>query len=400
MKSRFTCLVRAMSFLIFVMMVGHANAALPTLTLTRMPNPMMAGKEYTVTWKTTNANSISYNCTANGSGFSGSGVLNTVNGSSAGIASLSWVNYPSNCAWKVTGPGGTVNIGETFTTRAKAPTISVSRSPNPLISGKGYTISWTSTDATSVSYNCTSSGSGFAGTGTLASVNGSTQGIAVPGWVGNSSNCIWVATGPGGVQTFPETLTTVKDPTNQGDIVGRDLLVTGLGWVGHVGIWDGTQVIETLNDIADVIQVNDLGSFKLKSVYWGAASPKISPYLVDNCFERHCTKFWPIASGGQIETIPVRTAIVRRAFQIKAIGADYTTSVSYKSAWAGDANHGSEKGRYRCDTFIEDLFASTMPYGNVLMANKPFDREWGNKVVTMRDRFSPILPLTLFNYYK
>jgi hypothetical protein len=399
MQNLYKFLAKVCVFLVCTLMIFQAHAALPTLTLTRVSNPMIANQEYTITWKTTGVTSLSYNCTANGSGFIGGGKLSAVNGSSQGIANPGWVNYPSNCTWTAVGPGGTINILESLVTKARAPTINVTRVPSPMIAGKNYTVAWTTTDATSVAYNCTSNGSGFAGISAVNTINGSAQGVAPPGWVGYPSNCIWVVAGPGGTKTFSETLTTVKDPSNQGDIVGRDLLVTGLGWMGHVGIWDGKQVIEVLNE-SDVVQINNLDSFKRKSTYWGAVSPKITPYLVDNCFQPRCTKFWPVASGGQIESVQVQIAIVQRALQIDRIGADYTIGSSYKSAWAGDANHGSERGKYRCDTFVEDLYASTIPYGNIYMTNKSFDREWGNKIVTMRDKFSPILPLTLFQYFK
>jgi hypothetical protein len=61
-----------------------------------------------------------------------------------------------------------------------------------------------------------------------------------------------------------------------GDILGRDLLVSRLGWLGHVGIGAGDNVgaptgivIEALNE-SPVIQINYISNFKLRSKYWGS----------------------------------------------------------------------------------------------------------------------------------
>ncbi|TFW09524.1 hypothetical protein E4K72_05625 [Oxalobacteraceae bacterium OM1] len=91
---------------------------------------------------------------------------------------------------------------------AKVPTLAVTRTPNPMLAGRAYTLSWTSSDASSVAYNCTSTGSGFAGSGTLA-LNGATNGVADPAWIGSPTNCVWTASGLGGTTTVNETVSTV-----------------------------------------------------------------------------------------------------------------------------------------------------------------------------------------------
>ena len=94
----------------------------------------------------------------------------------------------------------------------QTPTISLQRSPSTMIAGQNYTITWNTANATALSYNCTTAGSGFSGSGTLP-VNGSNSDIANAAWVNNPSNCTWTATGPGGTKTIIETLTTVAAPT-------------------------------------------------------------------------------------------------------------------------------------------------------------------------------------------
>jgi hypothetical protein len=61
------------------------------------------------------------------------------------------------------------------------------------------------------------------------------------------------------------------DPKESGDVLGRDLSITGLGWAGHVGIWTGSKVLEVLNvEDGKAVQQNSLSSFKKASNYWGA----------------------------------------------------------------------------------------------------------------------------------
>ena len=59
------------------------------------------------------------------------------------------------------------------------------------------------------------------------------------------------------------------NPSKAGDITGRSLAVSGLGSIGHIGTWNGSQVVEVLNE-SRVIQFNSLTKFKNSSSYWGA----------------------------------------------------------------------------------------------------------------------------------
>lgn len=59
------------------------------------------------------------------------------------------------------------------------------------------------------------------------------------------------------------------NPSAVGDVVGRALNVSGLGWIGHVGMYDGNKVLEALNE-PTVIQKNTVSNFKGRSSYWGA----------------------------------------------------------------------------------------------------------------------------------
>ena len=132
-----------------------APGPLPTLTITRTPNPMVAGQGYHVRWST-NGTFLTYSCTASGTGFSGSGsVTPSLSGSSNGIAEAAWIGYPSTCMWTASNDIGDKVVYETLTTVAPAiaPTCSGINSPvttTTAISG-GFRIYATGvTNATSV----------------------------------------------------------------------------------------------------------------------------------------------------------------------------------------------------------------------------------------------------------
>ena len=105
----------------------------------------------------------------------------------------------------------TPNTAVNITASANQPTLSVQRTPTPLVAGQNHTLSWSSTKATSVTYNCTASGTGYTGSATLAA-NGSATNATSAAWIGYPSTCTWKATGAGGSTTVTETMTTVAAP--------------------------------------------------------------------------------------------------------------------------------------------------------------------------------------------
>ncbi|STX45159.1 Uncharacterised protein [Legionella gratiana] len=69
-----------------------------------------------------------------------------------------------------------------------------------------------------------------------------------------------------------------RKPLASGDVLGRDLLIPGAGWIGHVGLGTGDDVgyptqiiIEVLNENR-VIQFNSFTNFTSRSKYWGSRS--------------------------------------------------------------------------------------------------------------------------------
>lgn len=179
----------------------------PTLTAQLSRSPVVAGQPFTVTWATTNAASVSYKCTAAGTGYNGTVTLPTTGGSSNEVAQAAWVGYPSSCVWTAVGPGGTRTLNMTLTTVAGPPTIEVRFDAHPLVAGRPFEVRWSTTGATAVSYQCTASGSGYVGNFQLAP-SGVLTGTGMFAWVGNPSSCVWTATGPGGSTTYRHTMVT------------------------------------------------------------------------------------------------------------------------------------------------------------------------------------------------
>lgn len=109
--------------------------------------------------------------------------------------------------------GTAANIGIRLSVLAEGltpPTIQITRNPNPLVAGQSFVTAWATTNATSLSYACTANGAGYQGSGTVPTLNGSAAPMmASADWVANPSQCVWTATGEGGVTTFSETMTTL-----------------------------------------------------------------------------------------------------------------------------------------------------------------------------------------------
>jgi Ig-like domain from next to BRCA1 gene len=90
---------------------------------------------------------------------------------------------------------------------APVPTLTVTRTPTTMVANQSFTLNWSTTNATSLTRVCTSTGTGFVANGTLAT-SGSAPGTASSAWVGFPSTCTWTATGAGGSKQVIETMTT------------------------------------------------------------------------------------------------------------------------------------------------------------------------------------------------
>jgi len=90
-----------------------------------------------------------------------------------------------------------------------APTITASQGPSPWVGFEPATLSWSSTNASTVTYKCTSSGAGFTANQTVAP-NGTTPSFLVSdAWAGIPSTCVFTAAGPGGTATYNLAVNTL-----------------------------------------------------------------------------------------------------------------------------------------------------------------------------------------------
>jgi RHS repeat-associated protein len=128
---------------------------------------------------------------------------------------------------RVTDSKGTVGLSQVVSFAVDpppvpAPTINVVRSPSTLMAGQAYSVSWTTTNATTVAYSCVASGSGMTGSGTGLGPNDTLNSAAQASWIGFPSSCSWTAQGPSGNATYTETVTTV-DGGNRAQVIGTTI---------------------------------------------------------------------------------------------------------------------------------------------------------------------------------
>jgi RHS repeat-associated protein len=109
----------------------------------------------------------------------------------------------------VTGNSGASTVNVVY----NVPTISIARTPSTLAAGESFNITWSTSDATSVSYSCTSGSPDFSTSRTgLPANNSNVTGTAAAAWVATAPVCNWTAIGPGGSKPSTDTMTTVAWP--------------------------------------------------------------------------------------------------------------------------------------------------------------------------------------------
>lgn len=178
------------------------------------------------------------------------------------------------------------------------------------------------------------------------------------------------------------------DPRSPGDTVGRDLILGPLGPIGHIGIWDGSKVVQAMMGLSNAIESVSLSQFKAASRYWGAAKPNVPFAFVDpECYYVHC------GGDADISVLSTRTAIAQRARQIQAIGADYTLIPDATiTAYPSFGNRPSIRGKYRCDTFVLDAYRHSTTFS---IHMTPEQIKWVNRVQSLSSGI--FFPYTVYN---
>lgn len=198
-------------------------------------------------------------------------------------------------------------------------------------------------------------------------------------------------------------LRPIGDPVQAGNVVGRDLDQWPLGRIGHVGVWNGSNVVEVLNVSGqrNAIYVNTLDNFRLRTVYWGTAYPNIPNYTVYNCFETICIDY-RLVPYGQVRAVSTRKAIAEYALMQYRLGADYTSLPTYSAAYPEDGYYPVRRGKYRCDTFVLSVFLSTTLGGNAIQSRYAGyaipDQTWYGRLDSMLNsmRSGTMTPASLF----
>ncbi len=128
-----------------------------------------------------------------------------------------------------------------------------------------------------------------------------------------------------------------KRPQAVGDIVGRDLNVTGLGAFGHVGMWTGSKVMEVLNE-SSVVQQNSLRSFHNKTKWWGAR------YNTSIFIDRQ-----KMIDEGWAQRLYNPDYTLRTSF---IVGKQEEVCTSWASSFCREKKVVVKPGLWRCDTFV------------------------------------------------
>jgi hypothetical protein len=199
--------------------------------------------------------------------------------------------------------------------------------------------------------------------------------------------------GPVRVQ-FPGSSNNAAAPRTPGDVVGRELAQPGLGWTGHTGLWDGSRVIEMLNEgSGNRVFTNTWENFKSRdAVTWNTAYPNYPAHTVKSCWNATCDIN---SNRPDQQLVSSQQAVVRRAFQVYLIGADYTLTTYYTNAEPAMTDYTSSgwrrppiRGQYRCDTFLYDAFRAST---DILLSGVFPWRDIYNMPGSWRDKVSSLL---------
>ncbi len=142
------------------------------------------------------------------------------------------------------------------------------------------------------------------------------------------------------------------DMLNPGEVLGRDLLLPGASWAGHVGVSTSryiknmsTDVIEVLNEPA-VIQTNSIANFKSRSPYWGSRWGALEKYR-----------------DSRVTRDDALWLTLWEANRQKAACPTYKMNATWQAGLYDSNGKVKRCAQFRCDTFINYIFH----YGGVLL---------------------------------
>jgi hypothetical protein len=185
--------------------------------------------------------------------------------------------------------------------------------------------------------------------------------------------------------------TSLLAPSNVGDVPARDLNYPGLSIVGHIGMWTGSQVAEAVSGQSNAVRYVSWQTFSTTSNVWGTAKPNVPSFYIYYCFDSFCEYF---TGSNYPPAVQARMALASRAHQIYLIGSDYTLLGVYTIATPSYPGQPAQRGQYRCDTFVVDVFQSSAGWN----LNKPVPAAWQSRMDNLASM--PKTPQSVWNALK
>lgn len=186
----------------------------PTCTLSASPATITSGGSSTLSWTSANATAISLN--------QGIGAVTPVASGSRSVSPTTTTTYTAT----VTGPGGTNTCTRTITVNAPVmPTCTLSATPTSVPSGAPSTLSWTTTNASSISIN--------QGIGSVTPVASGSRSVTP------TTTTTYTATvsGPGGTNTCTRIITVTPSTVSCSLSVAPSVITRGssatLSWTSQ-----------------------------------------------------------------------------------------------------------------------------------------------------------------------
>lgn len=203
----------------------------PIVTFGSSPDNIVSGQRSTLSWTTSQATSVSIN--------QGIGEVD-LNGSMS-------VKPAVTTTYKITakGKGGTVKVTTTVTVAAPLPTVSIDSVPQTIEAGESSTLSWSSTNATSVSIDNDVGEVDLSGSLTVSPSQTTTYTITASNGSGAASAAVTIAVGQIQPQVILKAFPSVVLPGEEATLCWRTKYIDSAGIdndVGEVAVQGAIQV--------------------------------------------------------------------------------------------------------------------------------------------------------------
>ncbi|BCN40573.1 hypothetical protein ALDI51_38920 [Alicycliphilus denitrificans] len=234
-----------------------------------------------------------------------------------------------------------------------------------------------------------------------------------------------------------EALPGRERPSNLGDIVGRDLQYEWggpLNYFGHIGIWDGGNVIEATgaSNSDDTLKITSWATFSSAPALWPTVVPVLSDYAQNYCREIICNVNGLSAVSPWI--LPIQTHVgglrelaAKRAYLSYLIGASYTRLATFTPTKQGTKRYQVElcspfasqcnpplvtvkasRGTYRCETFVMHSWAATSIHSEYAFhhqslygfENPKKAEKWGRQIDYIMSPLRIISPKAMYENFK